>query len=247
MCFITNSFIATAKYEMGSLGYRPKTKEDLSLASLNNVVCDSLFRLKDIGNRLSIFDVYYPYHWISKHINKISKAMSSERWKSSGIPYSRCEVIRTSDLYDNLIVVTNIFSRSFHSIYLEKDNIKCEKIKKEKIVESRFKTVNDKETDTIYVYEREYLKLIRRKRYADEDESVAQLISHCVDFNNGKGIVYIVFNKKADNNSVGEVINFAINEIEKMISARVAQRNLINLNIITNNMMIMNMRNMNKF
>lgn len=247
MCFITYGFIATAKYEMGSLGYRPKTKEDLSLASLNNVVCDGLFRLKDIGNRLSIFDVYYPYHWISKHINKISRAMSSEKWESGGIPYSKCEVVRTRDLYSNVIVVTNIFSSSIHCIYLEEDNIKCEKIKKEKIVESRFKTVNDKETDTIYVYEREYLKLIRRNKYADEDEAVAQLISHCVDFNNGKGIVYIVFNKDVDNDSVWEVINFAINEIEKMVSAGITQRNLRNLNIITNNMMIMNMRNMNKF
>lgn len=55
MCFVTYKFIGRAKYEMGSLGFRPKSIEDFTPQNLDEVVCNNLLKLKEAADSFYVF------------------------------------------------------------------------------------------------------------------------------------------------------------------------------------------------
>lgn len=236
MCFITYNFIGRAKYEMGSLNFRAKSIEDFTHQNLDAIICNNLLKLKETGDS---FYVFYHYNWIKKHFKKISKAMLSEKWKAPEIAYSKCDIKRNKFAYENVIVVTNIFSGGIYSIYFDGSNIVIEKVKKEKTCDNLFDII--KNDDGIYVFSKEYIKSLKKKKFAEKEKAIAVIDNVCVDYNKAKYIAYIIFNEK--NLSC---TTFAVNDIKnavnnnQMIKSLTAMNNAILLNLLqrmrTNNL-----------
>lgn len=239
MCFITCNFIGRAKYEMGSLNFRAKSIEDFTHQNLDAIICNNLLKLKETGDS---FYVFYHYNWIKKHFKKISKAMLSEKWEAHGITYSKCDIKRNKFAYENVIVVTNIFSVGIYSIYFDGSNIVIKKVKKEKTCDNLFDII--KNDDRIYVFSKEYIKSLKKKKFAEKEKAIAVIDNVCVDYNKAKYIAYIIFNEKNLKNL--SFTTFAVNDIKnavnnnQMIKSLTAMNNAILLNLLqrmrTNNL-----------
>ena len=211
MCFITWNFICHAKYEMGSLGFKPKNIEEFTFLNLDIVVCDNLLKLK---NPADSFNVFYHYNWIKNHFSKLRKAMLNEKWNVHEIKYSKCDTKRNKVEYDNIIVVTNIFSSKIQRIYFNKSNIILEEVKKEKNNNELFDII--KEDDVIYIFRKEYLQSLKKRKLADKEKAIAIINNICVDYNNAKYVAYITFNE--NNLKDLSCSAFAVNEINKIIN-----------------------------
>lgn len=235
MCFITYKFIGRAKYEMGSLGFRPKSIEDFTPQNLDEVVCNNLLKLKETTDS---FYVFYHYNWIKKHFKKISKAMLGEKWEASEIAYSKCDIKRNKFVYDNVIVVTNIFSKKIFSIYFEEPNIVLEKVKKEKTYDKLFDVIKD--DGAIYVYSKEYIKSLKKKKFADKEDAIAVIDNVCVDYNDAKYIAYIIFDES--NLKDLRLTTFAVNDIQKAVNNRQMMKSMVAMN----SMFLLNSRQMRR-
>lgn len=158
MCFITYNFIGRAKWEMGSLGFRPKDNNGL-LNALNENICDNLMRIKDIQNT---FYMVSHYQWIRKHLKKISKSMQHPKWDE--VEYSKCDVKRSKYAYNNVVVVTNIFSNKFNCIHLDDDLLILEEFKIQKSNENKFEFIKYNGENAVFVFEKAYIKSINNKK-----------------------------------------------------------------------------------
>lgn len=215
MCFITYNFVGRAKYEMGSLGFKPNNSNELTLKILNENVCHNLMRVKDIQKA---FYVFSHYQWVRKHLKKISKAMQHKKWRE--ITYSKCDVKRNNAPYDNVIIVTNIFSNKFNSIYCEDGLLKLEELKEQKSHDNKFEFIKYNK-NIFLVFEKDYIKSIKKKELADENRAIALIENHLVDDKNGKCVVYIIFEDEIIKSP--EILKYAIKKIKSFV-------NLANLN-----------------
>lgn len=225
MCFITYNFIGRAKYEMGSLGFRAKSIEDFTPQNLDVIVCNNLLKLKETSDS---FYVFYHYNWIKKHFKKISKAMLSDKWEASEIEYSKCDIKKNKLAHENVIVVTNIFSRKIYSIYFDESNIVLEKVEKEKTRDNLFDII--KNDDGTYVFSKEYIKSLKKKRFADKEKAIAVINNVCVDYNNAKYIAYIIFDE--ENLKDLSCTTFAVNDIKKAVNNSQMIKSLTYMNSI---------------
>lgn len=241
MCFITCNFIGRAKYEMGSLGFKPKCIEEFTPQNLDIIVCNNLLKLKDTTDSIYVF---YHYNWIKKHFKKIGKAMLCEKWETSEIEYSKCDIKRNKYVYDNVIVVTNIFSRKIYSIYFDEPNIILEKVKKEKNCDNLFDIIKD--DDGIYVFSKEYIKSLKKKKFADKEKAIAVIDNVCVDYNNAKYVAYIIFDEK--NLKDLSCATFAVNDIKKAVNNSQMIKSLTAMNsiILLNSLQRMRTNNINR-
>lgn len=209
MCFITYKFVSNAKWEMGSLSFRPKDNSELTLIALKKNICDNLMRIKDVQN-FNIFYIFAHYQWIYRRLRKISRAMQHSKWNE--VKYSKCETERSKYVYDNVVIVTNMFSNKFHSIYFDNGEIKMEELKKQKSDEKKFQIVKFDDEDVFYVFEKDYIKSIKKKKWADKDKTIATINNYVVDCKKGKCISYIVFEDEILKSP--EILKFAIKDIK---------------------------------
>lgn len=212
MCFITYGFIARARYEMGSLGFRPNSVDEMQLPVFKEIVADSLLRLKETSDA---FLVNYHYHWVIKHWEKIKKALNHEKWLMLDNPYSKVDIKRNKAYYSNISIVTNIFSNKFTNIYYE-DSIKIEEIQYVKTKNNPFEIV---EIDNgSYIFTKDYLKTIKKKKHADKSKAIAEFDMNCVDDKRNKYVSYILYNEDAVKDNFAS--NVAKSEIEGLIKAK---------------------------
>lgn len=213
MCFITQNFIANAKYEIGSLGYRPKKSEDLSIEKLNSVVCTNLLKLK---NPDDAFYVCYHYNWVVRHLKKISKAMMTEKWQLSDIAFSQCGVKRGREMRNDVIVVTNLFSEVFCCIYAKNKKIQYEYVSNPKFANASLDTVEI--DDEVYIFSCEYLKTLKKKKLADTTKAVAKMSRICIDYKKGKYVSYIIFDRENPVNH--DCVEFAMLDIQNRLKVK---------------------------
>lgn len=212
MCFITYNFINKAKLEMGSLGFRPKDNNELTLSALNENICDNLMRLKEINN-FDVFYIFLHYQWIRKNLRKISRAMQTQKWND--VKYSNCEIKRSKYITNNIVIVTNIFSKKFHSIFLNDGMVKLEELKRQKSHEKKFDIIKFDNENIVYVFEKDYINSLKKKCLADKNKAIATVNYYLVDYKKGKCISYIVFADEIINSP--EILKFAIKKIKSYI------------------------------
>jgi len=213
MCFITYGFIARARYEMGSLGFRPNSVDEMQLPVLKEIVADSLLRLKEIRDA---FFVNYHYYWVIRHWKKIKKALNHKKWNMLENPYSKVDIKRNKSYYNNISIITNIFSNKFTNIYYD-DSIKIENIQYIKTKNNPFKIIEI--DDRSYIFKKDYLKTIKKKKYADKSKAIAEFVLNCVDDKRNKYISYVLYNEDVVKDIFAS--NVAKSEIEGPIKAKV--------------------------
>lgn len=233
---ITYGFIADAKCYLGSLGFTPKNTSEMQLTTLNHIVADFLLRLKQ---ELDCVSIYCRYSWIVNHWEKTKKAMLHEKWQSFGAPYPKVDV-QTNNFYNhNFSVVTNIFSSNF--VYVSFDGkIKIQEIQKVKTKQNPFENVEIDSKN--YIFTKDYLKTVKRKKYIDKSKAVAEFTMYCVDHKRDKYISTILFNEDALIAVFGS--NVVQSEIKDLIKTKTASQAML---IMTTIMMlnVLRMQRMN--
>lgn len=212
MCIITYKFIIRAKYEMGALGYRPKNDKLLDLSELNQNVVNTLFRLK---NNDDAFMAYYHYSWILKHHKKIKKAQKNYKWQNKDITYYPIELDRYKKCCNNIDIVTNMFSKKVVSLSMDKTIFEKTYTKKPRQKLFKLISINDRN----FIFTKDYLSTIKRKKYLDIENAVAELELICLSKKEQKYINYITYNENVLNNLSGYGSVEEIKDFFKSIAA----------------------------
>lgn len=148
MCFITSNFVFKAKCALNSLNLEYKNIINLTISDLNYHISEILLSL---DNDSDAFIVYHYYHQIVKHLKKIKKAFTSDKYNSIDDSLLIDNINTSQNIYDNIIIVTNIFSNKMNSIYYENSKIVIEDIKKDKSKNNLFDTVKDGMVTSMYM------------------------------------------------------------------------------------------------
>ena len=212
MCFITYGFIERARYEMGSLGFKPKNIDEMHLPVLKKIIADSLLRLKDTEDA---FYINYHYRWVINHWKKIKKALCHEKWETLEVPYSRIDIKRNKNYYSNVYIITNIFSDKFNNIYYD-NSIKIEDIQLVKTKENPFEVIQ--KNDRNYIFTKEYLKKIKKK-HVDYNKAIAEFDIICVDYKKNKYVSYVLYYEDVINNTF--TANVTKSNIEGLINSNI--------------------------
>ena len=211
MCFITYGFIERAKYEMGSLGFKPKSVDEMQLPFLKGIVADSLLRLKDTKDA---FNINYHYQWVISHWEKIKKAFCHEKWKTLEVPYSKIDIKRNKNHYSNVCIITNIFSNKFNNLYYD-NSIKFEDIQLVKKKDNPFEVLQKNNIN--YIFTKEYLKTIK-KEHADYSKAIAEFEIICVDYKKNKYVSYVLYYEDTINDTFAS--NVTKSNIEDLIKTK---------------------------
>lgn len=224
MCIITYNFVDNAKYNMGSIGYRPKEEKDFDLTKVKELVVDQMFRLKDLEKS---FYLAYHYSWITSHWRKILKAKDHHKWNDGGIQYSQSDVKKNKEHYDNLAFSTNLFGNKYDTYYLdENDKIVHELINKSSkhnndIDGCEIVKIND---EFSCLFETSYLKTLKKKSKADTDKALATIQTMPLDYNKGIFISFVILDE--ENISKTALVKGANGVIDKAVSQALAVKTM---------------------
>ena len=215
MCIITYGFVAEAKYNMGSIGYKPKEEKDYNLEIVKQLIVEQMFRLK---NTSDAFFLSYYYSWIVSHWKKILKAKNHYKWNASGISYSKSDIKKNKELNYCISFSTNLFGGKNDVYYLDdKANIVHDVIEKTKKSDKELEScevvkINDEISG---LFEKQYLKTLKKKKNADIDKALAKVQTITLDYKKGIFICFITLNQ--NNISQTSLVKYAKQELNKAI------------------------------
>ena len=158
--------------------------------------------------------------------------MLHEKWKLNNTAYSRIDISRNKDYYSNVVIVSNIFSKKFVSIYFDKA-VKIDEIQHIKTMDNPFKLVDTEEGS--FVFTKSYLSSIKKEKFVDLNKALAEFDLICVDDKKNKYVSYIIYNEDMINETFASSI--AKKNIEGLIKSKTAQQ----INKMVTIMVAMNM------